>query len=318
MKLRPIIALGLAACALSLCGCFERVAGGTIETTNGITARVVLPTGNPATAIKVFLLDEQDWLEKTKAGESIVVDSAETNTEGEFTFKTVDTTRTTSLYVDVESYGILIHAVTKKLIKEAYNGKIGLAKKVSFQGTIKDPSFVAEKIFLAGSPFAAAVDSNGKFIIKDIPQEKYSVVILRRLPDQTQEYVVSDDVKLDEWTEGKPATIVTDTVKAFMLENFEDLDNRNLIGSVFGGGWWEANDDRQISNGNSQLLQPADASTGNFGRAIKDGGSTERAHSLQVLYTNGTRLGQNEGIPYVLLASNLGSYGAHYNLSKMD
>jgi hypothetical protein len=310
------IAALLAACLTGIFGCGpEPLAGGTIETTNGITARVVLPNGAPASNIKVFLLDEQDWLAKTKAGESIVLDSAETDTSGKFEFEDVDTNRTSSLYADVETYGVLIHDVSQQLVDDQYQGKIGLSKKVSYEGVVKETTFVAEKIFLAGSPFAAEVDANGKFIIKDVPQELYSVVILRKLPNESLEYVVSDKVKLDEWNEGKPVTIVPDTAKALLVEDFEDLDNRNLLGPIFGGGWWDAADD--YPTGNSVLLQPANAAPQNFSKAIKDGGG-ERIHCLQVLYTPGTRPGPYEAVPFVVLTTNLGSQGVHYNLSGMD
>jgi hypothetical protein len=321
MKARAGIASVLAACAaagallIAGCGMFDRVAdGGTIETTNGIAARVVLPSGQPASNIKVFLLDEQDWLEKTKAGESIVIDSAETDTAGRFKFEDVDTTRASSLYADVENYGLLIHNVTQEMLNDDYDSTLGMSKKVSYQGTIKDTTFVAEKIYLAGTPFQADIDSTGKFVIKNVPQEYYSVIILRRLPDASKEYVVSEKVKLDEWTEGKPTVITPDTTKALLIEDFEDLDNRNLPGPILGGGWWDAIND--YPSNNTMLSQPANTAPQNFLKAIKDGGG-ERAHSLQVLYK--LRETAPAGtIPMVVLTSNLGAQNVHYNLSGMD
>ncbi|GEM_PF-4432005 len=298
-------------------GCSDRLAGGTIETTNGISARVVLPSGQPATAIKIYLLDEQDWLRKTEAGESVVLAVAETDDSGkfEFKFKDIDTNITSSLYADVENYGLLIHAVTQKLVKDEYHGTIGMSKKVSYEGTIKDTTFVAQKIFLAGSPFQATVDGNGHFIIRNVPPESYSVVILRKLQDQSMEYVVSDKVKLDEFTEGKPAVIVPDTTKAVIIEDFEDLDNRNLLGTILGGGWWDAFNDFPANN--SVLLQPANAAPQNFSKAIKYGGSDERSRSLQVLYKNSDH--PAAGVePFVFMENNLGAQSVHYNLSGMD
>ena len=318
MKIRLLIAALAAACMAAFNGCGpEPLAGGTIETTNGITARVVLPSGKPASNIKLFLLDEQDWLKKTKAGESIVVDSTETNDSGTFKFKfktPEDSARTVSLYADVETYGLLTHACTQKLVDDAYKRTIGMSKKVSYQGTINDSTYVTEKLFLAGTPFSSEVDGAGKFIIKDVPQEYYSVVILRKLPNEAHEYVVGEKVKLDEWTEGKPDIITPDTTKAVLVEDFEDLDNRNLLGPILGGGWWDALNDFPADN--STLLQPVNAAPQNFTRAITNGGSDERARSLHVLYKAARAVPTAE--PFVMLMTDLGAGRVHYNLSGMD
>jgi hypothetical protein len=316
MNSRLVAAALLAASLTAFNGCGpEPIAGGTVETTNGISARVVLPSGRPAARIKMFLLDEQDWLVKTKAGESLVLDSAETDSAGNFSIDSLDANRSVSLVADVEDYGVLIHDVDSIRLKNEYGNVIGLRKKVSYEGTIRDTIFQAEKIFLAGSPYSADVDAaTGKFIIKDVPQEQYSVVILRKLPDATLEYVVGDKVKLDEWTTGQPVTITPDTSKSFLIEDFEDSDNRNLL--VLGGGWWTALND--YPGGNSTILQPANAAPQNWLTAIKAGrGNATR--TFQVLYS----LGANqpsifEKEPHVLLENSLGGQNVHYNFSGMD
>ncbi|MDB5048805.1 MAG: hypothetical protein JWO30_1876 [Fibrobacteres bacterium] len=315
MNARLKAATLLAASLSAFYGCGERLAGGTIETTNGISARVVLPNGRPAANIKMFLLDEQNWLVKTKAGESLVLDSAETDSEGNFRIDSLDTNHTVSLVADVEDYGVLIHDVDSTRLKNEYDNVIGLRKKVSYEGTVKDTTYEAKKIFLAGSPYSADVDSaTGKFIIRDVPQEQYSVVILRKLPDASLEYVVSDKIKLDEWTTGQPAVIIPDTSKSFLIEDFEDSDNRNLL--VLGGGWWTALND--YPGGNSTILQPANAAPQNWVTAIKAGrGNASR--TFQVLYALGTNQPSVfDKEPHVLLENSLGGQNVHYNFSGMD
>lgn len=315
MNARLKAATLLAASLSAFYGCGERLAGGTIETTNGISARVVLPNGRPAANIKMFLLDEQNWLVKTKAGESLVLDSAETDSEGNFRIDSLDTNHTVSLVADVEDYGVLIHDVDSTRLKNEYDNVIGLRKKVSYEGTVKDTTYEAKKIFLAGSPYSADVDSaTGKFIIRDVPQEQYSVVILRKLPDASLEYVVSDKIKLDEWTTGQPAVIIPDTSKSFLIEDFEDSDNRNLL--VLGGGWWTALND--YPGGNSTILQPANAAPQNWVTAIKAGrGNATR--TFQVLYALGTNQPSVfDKEPHVLLENSLGGQNVHYNFSGMD
>jgi hypothetical protein len=319
----PAIACALLiAGATMLAGCTDRLAGGTIETTNGIAARVVLPSGNAASNIKVFLIDEQDWLVKTKSGETIIAYTAETDTGGNFEFRVlkVDSTRAFSLYADVEGYGLLIHGVTQKILTEIYDSTIGMSKKVSYQGTIKDTTFETEKIYLAGTPFAADVDTAGNFVIKNVPPESYAVVIQRKLPDNTKEYVVGEKVRLDEYTEGKPAIIVPDTTKAFLIDDFEDKDHYNLLRRVFaGGGEWDLTDDR-IFGGISTMSQPANNSDANWSSAIKDGDNGgPRIHALQVKYVLGGKpRDTTEHDPFVMLEGNLGNRGVHYDFSGMD
>jgi hypothetical protein len=327
MKARLALAALAALCISPFYGCgseqpMQVSDGGTVETTNGIMARVVLPTGRPAAAIKVFLLDEQDWLVKMQTGESLVLDSAETDSAGDFWLDsagrytdTIDAKRAMSLVADVEDYAVLIHDVSKRLVRNEYNSLIGLRKKVSYEGTVKESTTVAKQILLAGSPYTATVDSGtGKFVIKDVPQEQYTVVVKRQRRDSSIEYVVSDKVKLDEWTEGQPVTITPDTTKSFLLDDFEDSDNRNLL--VLGGGWWTALND--YPGGNSVLLQPANAAPENWKTAIRAGrGNATR--TLQVLYALGNRapsLYDNE--PHVLLENSIGGQNVHYNFSGMD
>lgn len=328
MTIKAGCALFLAASLLVLDGCGpDRVAGGSIETTNGIEARVVLPSGQPASSIKVYLLDEQNWLTKIQSGESLVLDSAETDSIGHFEFKKrMDTTHTASLYANVETYGCLIHNVSRHLVQADYKGKIGLTRKVSYEGLVGDKNFGAKRIYLSGSPFAADVDSNGHFTVEDAAQEQYAVVVSRKLPDQPEQFILVSQINLNEWTQSKPDTILPDTTKSFLLESFENKDgNQNLLTPALGGGsttgLWEANDD-QFLGGNSKLLQPANDGISNFGKAIKDGGGgtglTDRSHSLQVLYTTGTHPAQDETIPWVRLANNIGGQSIHYNFSAMD
>jgi hypothetical protein len=339
MKARALIA-GLAAALLAaaglaaVVGCADRVAGGTIETTNGLTARVVLPSGEPAASIKVFLVDEQDWLAKTKANRSIYLDSAETDMSGEFKIDTVDTNRSCALYADAEGYAFFIHGVTRKVLKTAYQGRIGMSKKVSYEGNIQSADPKPRKIFLAGSPFSADVDADGHFVIQNIPQEHYSVIILRQLADESPEYVAGDNVKLDEWTEGKHDTIVPPAKPTILVEDFEDMDNRgsqgivNRIGNIIGGtggGGWTAYTDAAYNRGTSSISSPATMTWENWIKAITAGGG-DATRSLRVQYKTGLTLPAisdkyfrpEDTVPFVVLSTNFGAQNVHYNLSRMD
>jgi hypothetical protein len=323
-----ILAAALATAGFALlAGCGDLLggprAGTTIETTNGLTARVVLPTGSPATRIKVYLIDEQDWLAKTKADQSIYIDDAETDDEGTFKFKNFDSTRTSCLYADVEGYGFLIHAVTRKMLRDEFKNQIGMSRKVSYQGNIRDDVNKPQRIFLAGSPFSAAVDSTGKFVLNNVPPQKYSVVILRKRPDATLEYVVADNVKLDQAQEGRPDTLVTEPQKSILLENFEDQDIFSHISSILPEGMWVDNTDREYG-GRSILTQPANLAPSNWIQALEQGEANNQA--LHVEYT----LGQAPTMPlykdsrpgtddaFVSMSLNIGHQGTHYNLGGMD
>ena len=325
MNLRSLAIVSVLAAPLALWNCFDnRLAGGTIETTNGISARVVLPSGQPASNIKLKLLDEKDWLAKTKAGESIVLDSAVTDSSGKFFIKT-DSTISCGLTADVEDYAILIHNVTQKAIDADFKGKIGLRKKVKYQGSIQDTGTHAVKILLAGTTFSAVVDSAGGFLISDVPPEKYSVVILRNLPDQSQEYIVGAQVTLNEFTEQNHDTVHADTSKVLLLENFENWEPTqnvivNMVGPVLtgsiGGGVYDVADDANYG-GNSDLYQPANNTAGNLVAALKPG-MIGHGKAFQCLYKTGTNVAPLLPYPMVHIDMNLGTRWTPYNLSGMD
>jgi hypothetical protein len=320
---RAVLGLALALTA-GLQGCGQdRMAGGTIETTNGISARITLPTGHPAAAIKVYLLDEQDWLSKIKSGESLVLDSAETDSAGRFRLgRKPDTARTAGLYADVEGYGVFIHDATQRRLDSEFKGEIGLTRKLDFMGVVEGTGFGARRIFLSGSPFAADVDASGNFRFQGVPAAAYSLVIRRQRPAQPEEYILIARVELDEKSRGSSVIIVPDTVPSLLLEDFEDKDNQNLLAGTWGlrGGLWEATDDGYLG-GSTLLTQPVNDGNSNFGNAIQDGGldtAGDAGHSLEVRYAAGTRPGAGEAFSWASLAINIGQQSMHYNLSGMD
>lgn len=328
MKARAL-ALISTAVAAALVGCADlfgpQARGGTIETTNGLTARVVLPTGKPAARIKVYLLDGQDWLEKTKDGESIVLATAETNDSGKFEFRILktDSSRSVNLYADVEGYAFLIPRASQRSLLANYNNVIGMSKKVTYVGNIRETEARAQKVFLTGSPFSAAVDPTGRFEFTNIPQGGYSVVIQRRLPDQSLEYVAADNVELNEKQVGRPDTLVTVPEKSFLLEDFEDNDINNRISNIFPQGLWNYYGDNDFG-GSSIMHQPANLAPENWPKALEDGQPNNQA--LHVQYTATGNLPRpvymdskaGSDAAYVSLMVDIGQTRKHYNLSGMD
>lgn len=317
-----LLAASFLTSAVLLPGCLfqsdDRVAGGTIETTNGISARVTLPNGSAASNVKVYLLDEQEWLTKVKAGASVYLDSAVTDGNGDFKIKK-DTSVHASLVANADDFGILIRHVTPEVIKDGYHGIIGLRRHKSYSGVVVDSNAVPDQVLLAGTPYSSAVDSDGTFSFPALPPESYPVVVRRKLPDDSTEYTVAGDVDLSKDSVAAD-TLVPDTSKILVLEDFDDGDNRTKLGPILGDGYWIAYSDSFLG-GNSQLFQPVNAAPQNFEPAIHDGGGSHPT-ALQILYKSGDTAGEDQPFSYVFLEANLGgsSYGAykHYNLSAMD
>jgi hypothetical protein len=320
---RALLAVSLA-CAFSFWGCLfqdDRRAGGTIETTNGVVAaRVVLPNGSAASNVKVYLLDEKEWLTKVKSGASIYLDSAETDGEGGFKIKK-DTAIHASLVANVQDYGILIRNVTPEMIKTDYAGIIGLRRHKAYRGVVVDSNAVPNQVLLAGTPYVSTVDSaTGEFSFQDLPPESYPVVVRRQLPDDSYEYAVAGDVDLSTNDSIPADTLVPDTSKILVLDDFDDSDNRTKLGPILGDGYWIAYDD-SILGGNSRLYQPVNAAPQNFEAAVQDGGGTHKT-ALQVLYKTGDTAGVEKPYSYVFVEVNLGGSSGgllkHYNLGALD
>lgn len=326
MTRRGLYASVLALSALLAGGCIfttgpgdNTLAGGTIETTNGI---VVMPDGRPAARIKVFLLDEKSWLSNVKDGKAIALDSSETDENGVFKIDR-DTSSKVSLMANAEGHGILIRHVTADLIKKEYWGKIMLRKHVSYRGTVGAGQSGAKQVYLAGTPFSALIDPDGGFSLPNIPPEKYPVVVRRLDINDQEEYVTAGEVDLLKKDSVIPTdTLKPDTSKTLLLEDFEQGNNYNELGAIFAGiGYWDAYSDEYLG-GNSRLLQPTNAAPQNFSAAIGDGGAQGRERSLEVLYQSGSRGNEWKPFPFVYLSTNLGpsadANNIHVNLSKMD
>ncbi len=312
--------------ALSGCGDLlfsSRKPGGTIETTNGLTARMVLPSGAPATNIKVFLLDEESWLANVKNGRSLYFDSAETNDSGTFNFKKFDSTHSANLFADVEGFACFIPKVSRTVLKDKWNNRINMAKKVGYMGNISDPA--AQRIFLSGSSFSATVTA-GHFEFRSVPQEAYTVVIERKLPDESLEYVLGSNVKLDQWQEGKPDTLVPQPKVFLPVEDFEDdLILNNMLTNTLSGGLWTVINDREF--GGTTSISPSDASYGAWQTALTSAeGGTEHRRALHASYTTHNALTSpvyrdskaGQDAPFAGVQMNIGKQNQHYKLLGMD
>lgn len=324
---RALKTAALALAALAAGGCLFTdpqdnpgpIAGGTIETTNGL----VVIGGRPAARVKVFLLDEENWLANVKDGKGVALDSAETDSLGAFTVKR-DTGSKVSFMCNAEGHGVLLRHFTKDMFQKQYYGKVSLIKHVTYKGRVGVGSTGATEILLPGTPFSAPVNENGEFTISNVPPEKYPVVIKRKGPEQVEEFVIAGEVDLTKPQKPDsvpPDTLRPDTSKSVLLEDFKDGDNRSLLGPLLGDGYWDAYSDAHLG-GNAVLTQPVNAAPQNFMTAIKDGGEAGRENSLEVAYVAGDRGNDWKPYSFVHLDVNLGpgvdGVLPHYNLSKMD
>ncbi len=319
MSCRWLISVAISSVAVIFWGCFESGAGphagGTIETTNGITAMVMRPDGVVASNTKVYLLNEKEWVTNIINGNSIVIDSAVTNDSGVFKFN-VDSGTVASIMASDGSNGFLIREVSQQRLNKEYWGKISMRALVTYNGVIMDSLAASKQVLLAGTPFSADVDeSTGGFSLKSVPQQHYSVLIRSVKADGSEVFFVADEVELDGRLETQVDTIVPTPRKFVLLDDFEDRDNRNSIGPLLGGGYWDAYSDEYVG-GSSKLLMPLNAAPLNFSSAILNEGG-ERGKALKVLYTEGGA-GLDKPYPFVTVELNLGGSDIHYNLSAFD
>lgn len=321
--LRQAVPASLALAALLALGCVFTdpdpgpIAGTTIETTNGI---VSMADGRPAARVKVFLIDEKSWLSNVKEEKPVALDSFETDDKGVFEVKR-DTSDQVSFLCNAEGDGILIRSFTKESFEKTYRGKVRMQKHAAYRGRVEDGQPQVRRIYLVGTPYSAPIDPSGEFNLANVPREVYPVVIKRVSPELVEEFVSAGSVDLTKPDSVPQDTLKPDTSKSVLLDDFEDSDNKSLLGKLLTGGFWDAYSDEHLG-GNAVLVSPANTAPGNYVNAIKNGGAPGRERAMEIVYRAGDRGNDWKTYSFVHLDVNIGASGngtiAHYNLAKMD
>jgi hypothetical protein len=176
--------IGAALCAgFLLCGTFEPLAGGTSETTNGITALVRDSSGMPL-ANAVVRLRSARYLTDTSAfipnsPSAAKVDTI-TDQNGRFRIESVDTGAYLVEIQDNDESGVLISVqVSRKGMLDC--GSISLKPNGRLYGVV-DLSTIPKKaavfIQIYGMERCAKADpSTGSFIVNNLPEGRYAVRI---------------------------------------------------------------------------------------------------------------------------------------------
>lgn len=323
---RSALAAAASLAALLAAGCVfttdpgsgpTQVAGGTIETTNG----VIMSGTRPAARIKVFLVDERSWLSNVKDGKPVLVDSFETDDTGHVVIKR-DTAAKVSLMANAEGHGVLIRGYNATVMAKDYRGVITMKAHASYRGQVGAGETGARRIYLAGTPFSAPIDDKGAFEIPGVPPERYQVVIKRVGPSLEEEFVPAGEVDLTKPDTGgaKPDTLKPDTSKSVLFEDFEDGDSETKLGQLEGTSYWDVNSDAHL-DGNARLLTPPTATPTHIMDAIQDAGAAGRGQAIEVVYQMGSKPNYWKPFSMVHLFASIGPNGkqyGHYNLSKMD
>jgi hypothetical protein len=284
------------------------MAGGTIETTNGLTATAYLPDGSGAAGARIYRVESETWLAKVRDGESVIVDSATADADGSFEFRPWPAR--SGLWIRSGSQAAFFPELNQAKVDSEFQRRLELGPETEYRGRIEMPGG-ARRILLASTPFAGDVDAAGNFVLQSVPASKYFALV-ELDSGGVLRYAGAGNVSVHP---SQPAadTLILEPPSRLLLEDFEDLDNRGRLGPVLGGGWWEAYDDR-FTGGNSLLLSPVDAGPAAFGGAILDGG-TGHARALRMRFLLGGS-GSERGYPFAYAALHLGS--KHYDLRTLD
>jgi hypothetical protein len=195
-------------------------------------------------------------------------------------------------------------------------GIIRMEPYARYKGVVVSYRSIILQVILGCSPYRTVTDSKKLFFFNALPRREYRV--FAEIVDTgtlKKSIVFVKDFNCVEGGLGKDDTLYVDNI-CIPLADFNDGGNRNKLGPVLGGGWWDAQSDG-YTGGASLLISPENASSQAFDKAILDGG-LRHEKSLQVKYTPGSQPGKERDFPYVYVGMNIGKDNELYNLSIFD
>lgn len=220
------------------------VAGGTgTETTNGGVAVVA---GAPAGGALVRLIDTEGWISKTARGESVVLDSTITDSNGRFHF---DNPR-------AEHYNVQIdHPQGALFVADCHlNGDtLRLAQHAVYAGVLTPTSGLLARALLGGSAYRATPATNGVVRFGAVAPGTYPIVALQGT-SATAALIFGGARIVGQSGEQYGDTLSADTA-VVPLDGFSTGFGMSELGYLLGGTWWYYYSDSLSRNFNPNTRQ---------------------------------------------------------------
>jgi len=210
--------------------------GGGIEIPNGIEATIAVrltdSSGMALGKTKVLLIAGESWASRIEAHESVVVDSAETDSLGVVLLQVTESKM--FLLARYKDQGI--HMALQPRDSAGTDPANPLPVALHRLAALKIKSEENQKLVVFGTPWRfSGVSSNGEYVLDTVPQGEYMPVGIE--PMGLQMGQTTETVRFDTLTDA--ASVTFSDPENLMLTNFE---NRRLLGiwdpMHVGGYWW--------------------------------------------------------------------------------
>lgn len=233
--------IGLAALALILgaCGMMDDQSnrGGGIEIPNGINAEVAVrltdSAGMALGRTKVFLVAGESWAKRVNADENVVVDSAETDSQGVVLLRVTESKM--FLLARYKNQGIHLTLQPKDSAGTNLVNPLPVAMRRLARLRIK--ALGNKELAVFGTPWRISDTSNsGEYVLDTIPEGEYMPVGVES--DGLQMGQTTNTIQFDTLTDA--AAVTFSDPDNLMLTNFENKRLQGIWDPMHVGGYWWA------------------------------------------------------------------------------
>lgn len=232
------------ALAALLCGCgADRSAEGPGSETSGLTARVTLPSGEPASGVWVRACDVSGWSERMRTGQSVVLDSQLSDASGRVRFRRFAASR---IALEARVGQGVVRAESDQGATDSVVS-LPLAAGGNLRVRVVSGESKVRWVALAGNAGKGTADGAGGWSFGPLAAGWYAVVAATDSGLTLAGRVEVDSGALSDTTLSVAAGQV-------LLDDFATASPRNRWGDLLGQGWWYVTTD--ASEGGTAAVTP--------------------------------------------------------------
>ncbi|MDG5814018.1 hypothetical protein QA601_02935 [Chitinispirillales bacterium ANBcel5] len=237
----------LLVCTISFCTS-PVSGGGGFEGEARIICQVQYSDGSVASDAVVKIIDNSQWLEKIKRGESVVIDSTRTDQNGHF-FVTDIPAHGFNVIISSDKEQLMIFGADTVFADSAREYFKVLKAHASLRGNIESEQ--VEKVYVYGTDLWGAVDDQSSFEIDRVPEGLFPLFIKESSSPGLSSYSFLRTVEL---TAGSNYILETETNRGgILVDDFELSEQQTQLGTVNGGTTWYSFYDSRDFGGNTTM-----------------------------------------------------------------
>ncbi len=289
--------------ASSLLSCTSsptKVAGGVSTSENGnLKGRVFTSDGMPAAHEKILLIDNRNWLNNIYKNQSVVVDSVQTDAQGNYSISVPDTAEY-NIQIDNGIEGVFVKNIISLYGHDSDTVSLSMHPVAKYSGFISTDQGVVQKMVLSGTAYKATFGEGTDFYFPSLPQGTFNIMSSVSTDSATSWFLCSNiTAQAGISTALGNIPITTSSV---LIDDFSGTTGQTTMGLLLGGGEWYSVLDAPYG-GTSTILQ-----NNSNGREAFSG------QSRKIVYALGDTI-----FPWAICGFRIGATNStdFYDLSKM-